>query len=201
VLTANKLYVQFSVTNSEIRRKILQLLYERFKDHPYGRITPKELQTTLNIGLKELQFNAIYLEEKGLVELQKPLEGTLFVGARATPKGIDIVEDEYELDISFPTPGANRTIPATVFGNLTNLINEVGKSDELGEEQKEIITEEIKVVQNELMKSEPSYSLLKKSIDRLRERNFDIYEKLKVIIRDPAVIHMLSLSARKELGI
>lgn len=201
ILTEDKLYIQFSVTNQEIRRKILKMLYESFKDHPYGRITPKEFQKSLNISLKELRFNAIYLEEKGLIELQKPLEGSLFVGARATPKGIDIVEDEYQLDIFFPAPDKNPVIPASVFEDIIKLISEVGTSDEIATEQKDVIIEEIKDVQSELKKSEPSYSLLKKTIDRLKEGNSAVYEKLAGIIKDPTVTYILSIAARKEIGI
>jgi hypothetical protein len=201
ILTDANLCVKFFVTNQEIRRKILEMLYESFKDHPYGRITPKELQEMLKITLKELQFNAIYLEEKGLIELQKPLEGSLFVGARATPKGIDVVEDEYQLEVAFPAAGAKQTIPAEVFDHLTNLTNEVTGSSELNEEQKEIIAEEISEVQNELKKPEPSYSNLKKLMDRLKERDSGFYEKLKAIMKNQAVLHILSIAARKELGI
>jgi len=189
------------VTNREIRRKILEILYQRYKDHPYGRMTPKELRESLSITLKELQFNAIYLEEKGLIELQKPLEGSLFVGARATPKGIDLVEDDYQLDVFFPTPGAQGAVPATVFANLRNLINEVGESHELGEQQKEIITEEIKEVLHQLEKSEPSYISFKKTLDRLKERSAEVYERLKVMLKDPTVARILSTAAKKELGI
>jgi hypothetical protein len=189
------------MTNAEIRRIILQLLYETFKDHPYGRITPKELQENLNIGLKELQFNAIYLEEKGLIELQKPLEGNLFVGARITPKGIDVVEDEYQLNILFPASDTARETPTSVFESLTTLINRINNSDKLNEEEKEMITEEIKAVQTALMKSEPSYAQVKKSIDRLKQRSPEFYEELMIIMRDPTVTHSLSIAARKELGI
>jgi DNA-binding transcriptional ArsR family regulator len=189
------------VTNQEIRRKILETLYESFKDHPYGRITPKELQEMLNISLKELHFNAIYLEEKGLIELQKPLEGNLFVGARATPKGIDIVEDEYQLDIFFPTDQTTGVVPTCVLDDLKILINKVDNSTELNAEQKEMITEEIKEVLTELKKSEPSYSLLKKTLDRLKERSTETYEELIAILKDPAVTRILSIAARKELGI
>ena len=189
------------MTNAEIRRKILQILYESFKDHPYGRITPKDLQENLNISLKELQFNAIYLEEKGLIELQKPLEGSLFVGARATPKGIDIVEDEYQLDIYFPKSGAKQTIPDSVFQKLTSSINEVDNSEGLGNDQKEIVIEVINALQDELRKSEPSYTRVKKSLDRLKERNPEFYEKLLVILKDPTVTHLLSIAAKKELGV
>ena len=62
------------MTDIEIRRGILKMAYERFKEHPYHRITPKELENALNIGFKELNYNIIYLEEKGFIELQKPYD-------------------------------------------------------------------------------------------------------------------------------
>lgn len=91
------------MTNHELRRKILQMLYICFTEHPYHRITPKEFTENLAITQKILDFNIIYLEEKGYVELQKPLEGSIFVGARITPKGIDLVEDKKRLNAQFPT--------------------------------------------------------------------------------------------------
>ncbi|MGD8979925.1 MAG: hypothetical protein PVH23_07630, partial [candidate division WOR-3 bacterium] len=171
------------------------------REPPSGRITPKELLEKLNIGLKELQFNTIYLEEKGFIELQKPLEGNLFVGARITPEGIDIVEDEYQLNILFPASDTAKEIPTSVFESLTTLIDGINDSGTLNEEEKEIITEEIKEVREELKKSELSYSHVKKSMDRLKERDPEFYERLLVILKDPTVAHFLNISARKELGI
>lgn len=92
-------------------------------------------------------------------------------------------------------------IPASIFENITKLVREVGTSDEIAAEQKEVIIEEIKDVQSELQKSEPSYSLLKKTIDRLKERNSAVYEKLTGILKDPTVTYILSIAARKEIGI
>ena len=189
------------MTNREIRRKILEILYESFKDHPYGRITPKELQEALDISLKELQFNAIYLEEKGLIELQKPLEGSLFVGARATSKGIDIVEDEYELDMLFPSADTGNVIPAAVFQDIATLQQAVNARGDLNDEQREIINEEIQEVVDELEKALPSYTRVKSTLDRLKQRNDSIYEALKKIIKDTVVTRILGLAARKELGI
>ena len=57
----------------KVRRKILERLYERFVDHPYNRTTPKEFKEQLGIDLRNLNYNIIYLEDKGLIELQKPL--------------------------------------------------------------------------------------------------------------------------------
>jgi hypothetical protein len=90
------------VTNYALRRKILEMLYKRFTEHPYHRITPQEFIEKLAVTQKELDFNIVYLEEKGFVELQKPLEGSIFVGARITPKGIDLVEDDKKLSELFP---------------------------------------------------------------------------------------------------
>jgi hypothetical protein len=71
----------------------------------------------------------------------------------------------------------------------------------LNEEEKEIITEEIKKVREELKKSELSYSHVKKSMDRLKERDPEFYGRLLVILKDPTVAHFLNIAARKELGI
>ena len=74
------------------------MLYQRFTEHPYHRITPKEFIENLGVTQEKLDFNIVYLEEKGFVELQKPLEGSIFVGARITTKGIDLVEDEKQFN-------------------------------------------------------------------------------------------------------
>ena len=91
------------------------MLYDSFKEHPYNRLTPKDFKKSLNLNLKELHFNIIYLEEKGLLELQKPLDGDLFVGARITHKGIDLVEDEYQMSIFFAEDSTTVLIPDNIF--------------------------------------------------------------------------------------
>jgi hypothetical protein len=189
------------VTNAGIRRNILKTLYERFTEHPYNRVSAKEFKEALDISLKELHFNIIYLEEKGFVELQKPLEGSIFVGARITPKGIDIVEDEYQMDILFPEGVPEEPAPAMVFVEVDRLIAEVEKLNGCSTESKELIIEEVKGIKLELSKSEPSYLAVKKYADHLKERNYEVYQKLLAIIKNPAVARLLSNAARKELGI
>ena len=78
------------------------MTYELYQQHPYYRVTPKEFREAIEIGIQELNFNVIYLEEKGLLELQKPLEGDLFVGARITPDGIDLIEDQERFNELYP---------------------------------------------------------------------------------------------------
>jgi hypothetical protein len=189
------------VTNTDIRRRILQLLYDSFAEHPYNRITPKEFRETLGIGLKELHFNIIYLEEKGFVELSKPLEGSVFVGARITPRGVDLVEDEYEFNIAFPIQSSAHPVADDISQRFDELIKDTNGLADLSNDSKELVTEELRTIQNELKKSEPSYSEIKKNVDRVKERNFEIWQKLIEIIREPAVAKILSTAARNELGI
>ena len=44
------------------------MLYGRFTEHPYHRITPKEFIENLGTTQEKLDFNIVYLEEKGFVE-------------------------------------------------------------------------------------------------------------------------------------
>jgi len=90
------------MVNKSIRKKILQMTYEIYQEHPYYRITPKEFIEVLGISIKKLNFNIVYLAEKGLLELQTPLEGNIFVGARITPEGIDLVEDDERFNAVYP---------------------------------------------------------------------------------------------------
>ena len=187
------------MTNAEIRRRILEILYKSYTDHPYNRITPKEFKEMLSIGLKELHFNIIYLEEKGYVELSKPLEGSVFVGARITPRGVDLIEDEYEFNVLFPEESI--TIPDEIFAEFENLINETSGKTGISTETKELIIEELKSIQHEFRKTVPCYSEIKQKTDRLKTRDSEIWQKFIQIIKRPSVAKVLSSAAQKELGI
>ncbi len=182
----------------EIRRRILEMLYEKFTEHPYYRITPKEFKNKLKINIRELNFNVIYLEEKGLIELQKPLEGTLFVGARITTKGVDLVEDEYRFNMMFPL-ASTRSVSENILAKF-NLLREGIETDKnLSPELREIIVEEVRSIEDELKKAEPSYGVVKKMLDKIKDRNFEIYERLSAIMKDPTIIRILTESAKREL--
>lgn len=198
-MTAQSLSVQSFMTNAEIRRRILELLYKSYTDHPYNRITPKEFKEVLGIGLKELHFNIIYLEEKGYIELSKPLEGSIFVGARITPRGVDLVEDECEFNVFFPEESIK--IPDEIFVEFENLIDETSGKTDISNESKELIIEELKHILEELKKKEPCYTEIKQKTERLKTRDFEIWQKFIQIIRKPSVARVLSNAARKEIGI
>ena len=187
------------MTNIEVRRKILEMTYERFKEHPYYRITPKEFKETLNIDIRELHYNIIYLEEKGYLELQKPLEGSLFVGARITTRGMDLVEDEYQFDTLFPVNVNTAPMQISIFKEFDLLIDKINTINELSVELKEILVEEIKGVQKELKRISPSYTKVKSFVNKIKGRDSDIYDEVRAILNNPVVVKILSDSAKKEL--
>jgi len=187
------------MTNIEIRRKILKMAYEKFMEHPYYRITPKEFKEALNIDLKTLNFNIVYLEEKGYIELQKPLEGSLFVGARITSKGVDLVEDDYQFDIAFPVPDDTSTMQINIFKELNLLIDKINVDEKISSDIKEILIEEIKEIQKELKKIEPSYSRVKSFLDKVRQHNFEIGEQVMALLKNPVIFNILERAAKKEL--
>lgn len=182
----------------EVRRRILKILYEQFVEHPYNRITPKEFKEQLGISLRDLNYNVIYLEDKGLIELQKPLEGSIFVGARIMHRGIDLVENEYEFDIMFPA-FKRASPPSNVFTQFTLLIDSIEVDGSINSDLKELIIENIKQIQNELKKIEPSYTVVKKSLVKVKERNIEVGKKLQTILKDPIINKILADSAKKEL--
>lgn len=187
------------MTNIELRRKILEMVYERFKEHPYYRVTPKEFKEALTIGLKDLYYNVIYLEEKGYIELQKPLEGSIFVGARITPKGIDLVEDEYQLNIVFPLSKTEEAVEPNAFKEFTLLLKKLNSTKRLSKDLKELIIEEVKEISSELQKSTPSYSTVKHYVNKIKERDFETYKKVIEIIKTPTITKILAESAKREL--
>ncbi|MBA7523988.1 hypothetical protein ES705_16125 [subsurface metagenome] len=184
----------------KIRRQILKMAYERFKEHPYYRITPKELEDALNIGFKELNYNIIYLEEKGLIELQKPLEGSIFVGVRISSKGIDLVEDECRFDIMFPADKGEKLAPTHIFAKFNLLIDSIESINNIDNGLKKLITAEIREIQNELKKIEPSYTKIKKFLGKIKQKDDNIYEKVMAIIKNPNISSILAESAKRELG-
>jgi DNA-binding MarR family transcriptional regulator len=187
------------VTNSEIRRKILEMLYERFEEHPYHRITPKEFRETLNIDLKNLNFNIIYLEEKGHVELQKPLEGSIFVGARITTKGIDLIEDEYQFNITYPVTRPRRSARKDFLQEFDALIKKIQSLNTMNGDTKELIIEEIIEIKSELKKPEPSYSKVKSLVVKINDKNSNLGTQVMAIVENPIIADKLRHSLGKDL--
>jgi DNA-binding transcriptional ArsR family regulator len=185
------------MTNSEIRRKILEMVFACFKEHPYNRITPSEFIEALHIKLSELNYHAIYLEEKGLLELQKPLEGSVFVGARITPQGMDLCEDVYRLDAAFPAGSESKVIPENVFLALDGLIADIEKKHRMNPDTADIILDSITDIKTELKRDTPLFSTIKQQVERIKEKHPDTAHEVLRILKNPSVMRVLNDSLWK----
>lgn len=89
-----------------IRRRLLEVMYERYLKEPLVMLEPLELMQAAGITKQELVPNIFYLHDSGLVELMTGYHQSLFASARITADGIDLVENSYEFNLRFPAaPG------------------------------------------------------------------------------------------------
>ncbi len=88
-----------------LRRCILTTLYEIFKEVPYASVELGQILETCDTTAETLNWNIVYLEKKGYVELVKSYECSPYVACSAsiTGEGIDLAEDEASLDLVFPS--------------------------------------------------------------------------------------------------
>jgi hypothetical protein len=89
--------------NVQIRRQILQLLYDELRDNPPGGVELSEIANRLAQGQQAIQFNINYLAEKELIEISKTMiRPRTFLFIQITATGIDLVEDPNEFNNRFP---------------------------------------------------------------------------------------------------
>jgi len=93
--------------HSRLRRCILETLYALFREFPYAQIELRQLQDTCETERKDLNWNIVYLEKCGYVELSKSDESLPYVATSATitAAGIDLIEDKERLAKKFPLSG------------------------------------------------------------------------------------------------
>lgn len=87
-----------------LRRNIIQVLYELFKAVPYAAVDLGEIETQCQSDPATLNWNLVYLEKCGFVELGKAYETPPYVACSAmiTEKGIDLIENEDAFNRKFP---------------------------------------------------------------------------------------------------
>jgi len=80
----------------ELRSRILKMLYERFREYPYAQIELSEIGETCLAEAKDLNWNLVYLEKCGFLELGKSMDCYPYVGCSATitAAGIELVENK-----------------------------------------------------------------------------------------------------------
>lgn len=88
----------------QLRRCILWHLYAIFKQYPYAAIELKQIEEDCSSNTAEVNWNMVYLEKCGYVELGKSVEAPPYVASTATltAAGIDLIEEGEEFDRRFP---------------------------------------------------------------------------------------------------
>lgn len=87
-----------------LRRCLLTTLYDSFRTLPYLQMEPEELRRACQVPLAQLNWNLVYLEKCGYVELSKTYASADHVASAVsiTAEGIDLVENPSELTKRFP---------------------------------------------------------------------------------------------------
>ena len=93
--------------NQELRRGILQMLYERALEAPQSLIAgieTREIAHQLGMTSREFAFNALYLDGKGLITNDKSANGSdhHYNAIMLTPAGIDAIENPAIMDRLVP---------------------------------------------------------------------------------------------------
>ncbi len=86
--------------NKEIRKRILEILYAEDEERPASFINRDFLKEKIGIPDNKLDSNVLYLEEKGYIELLKVM-GSIFLSAKITSYGKDLVENKEEFNSMF----------------------------------------------------------------------------------------------------
>ena len=88
----------------QLRRCIILHLYNCFKEVPYASIELREFENICDVNVKDLNWNMVYLEKCGYIELSKSSEnlGYIAVSADISAKGIDLVENIDLFNQRFP---------------------------------------------------------------------------------------------------
>lgn len=89
---------------NKLRRCILSHLYTWFKEYPRAAFELRQLHDTCTATDKAFNWNMVYLEKKGWIELDTSLECPPYVACTTviTGSGIDLVEDVRAFDGQLP---------------------------------------------------------------------------------------------------
>ena len=86
-----------------LRRCILELLYTHFMEFPYAPMEMEVIAEHCGVAAQLMNWNIVYLEKCGYVELGKSIEAPPFVACSAliTASGIDLIEDGERFNTRF----------------------------------------------------------------------------------------------------
>lgn len=89
-----------------VRRFLLQRLYDSYMSDPLQMLTPDDFMADGTLDRHDLAVGMHFLRDDALAEVMLGYRPPLFISARITPKGLELVEDRYEFDRRFPSNAA-----------------------------------------------------------------------------------------------
>ncbi|MBM4240967.1 MAG: hypothetical protein FJ150_04815 [Euryarchaeota archaeon] len=182
--------------NIEIRRKILEKLYDTEKINPGNIISSIDLGNELNISNEDLGFNIKYLKEKQFINAEQMATPFYSALLSIAPYGIDIVEDENEFNRSFPLMNiTNIRNSKGVVINSDNVKIDISENINIKDSFNEIYNEidnhinakeveqRIKAIEEELSKDKISTSKIKESTNWLHKNaNWTILPLIQIFL-------------------
>ena len=161
------------VDNNQIRYRILEELYKYEQKEP-GRlgVENEAMLGTLGATSEQMDFNMLYLEEKGLVELLKVM-GSLWRNVRITALGIDVVENKERYMNDFPfIQAVIQQIQGPIYGTVVQAVSSqvnfsqqvanafqeaqrLTNEQSIAKELKTEITENLEALKREIVSGQP----------------------------------------------
>jgi hypothetical protein len=82
----------------------MENLYALFREVPYASAELRQLADECRCDAKDLNWNLVYLEKKGYLELSKSVDCPPFVACSValSAAGIDLIEDPARFEEAFP---------------------------------------------------------------------------------------------------
>jgi hypothetical protein len=175
------------LSDDQVRLNILRELLQEAKENPGSLgMDRTELKDKLNVPEKQMDFNMLYLEEKRLVKLIGYM-GVIWSNAKITAFGIDVITHKEQFASQFPFLKISiQQINAPVQGNVIQAVdstiifnqqvsnafreayNKVDAKTDIPTEKKQEIKDELKVLEEELLKEEKDAGRIQKAWDLLR---------------------------------
>lgn len=101
------------MTHFQLRRQILTTLYEHFREFPYAPLDIQILSDACGTVHTELNWNLVYLEKSGLVELGTLEAAPPFIACSVviSASGIDLIENDGAFQQKFPMAPEPERLP------------------------------------------------------------------------------------------
>lgn len=190
------------MNNQEIRSIILRKFYNDSQEKPRHVFGFNEF-ITMGFTEKQIDFNAKYLHEKGLLEVQWSLGEIIPSFAQITAYGIDVVEDPettgrqlpfVQNNIQIIKGNINHSIVAqsarqqimNISESFNEIYNQIDESENIDISSKDELKEEIKEIEEHLNEGNIDLDWIKEKSLRIKEKAHWVSPILQNIITEAA---------------